>query len=197
MPAPKRVARRWLTCCIFVAGMLPVLAVAESGPPAWFRQHLQQLTAGSGRWIADNQAYRGDDEPFDAYGLQWQPGLGGHTATGQLFGLRAGEQSEDFWQFRVYWDATGGHGVIEQFAGHGAVGRGPLTGFGEATLTDQTFTMPDGRQWRELHHAWFEDDARTGTADGVHVTHSFEWKQGAWTPKRQYRWQLQAADAAP
>lgn len=150
-----------------------------SAVPTWFRTSLAELAQGSGRWIADNARHRSDGEPFDAYGIEWRWGLGKQSLTGRLFGLQEGKEVADFWEFRIYWDGAGGTGVIEQFAGHGVVGRGALVGFGDGTLTDQTFTDAQGRQWRELHHSWFERD--------THVTQSFEWKDGAWLPKRTYR----------
>ncbi|CAN5269012.1 hypothetical protein BH24PSE2_BH24PSE2_14280 [soil metagenome] len=179
----KTRARRmqtWLVVAWSLPAAFQAAAAEELAVPAWFEAHLSELTDGGGRWIAGNAAYRGDGEPYEVYGIEWRRALSDHSVTGRLFGFQDGRQTEDFWEFRIYWDGAARTGVIEQFNGAGVVGRGSLVGFGPATLTDQTFTDPRGRQWRELHHAWFEGD--------VYVTQSYDWEDGSWVPRRAYRW---------
>lgn len=151
--------------------------------PSWYQDEIDALSRGSGRWQADNAEYRSDKEQFTHYVSEWRKTPDGRGLSGRLYGLTEGKPSEDFWTFRVYWDAAAKGAVIQQFAGYGAIGIGPLVGFGNGTLSDQTFTAPNGRQWRSLHHSWFEGD--------VHITHSFDWKDGGWQARRIYRWQLQ------
>lgn len=173
---------------LLVALALTLIACAasakEAGPalPAWYVQELSQLSQGSGLWVADNTPFKGEAETHDAYAVEWRMTPDRRGLTGRLFGLAGRTRSADLWQFRIHWDAKQRQAIVQQFSTSGTIGYGTLNGFDRATLTDQTFTAPDGRQWRELHHAWFEGK--------VHVTRSFEWHDGSWMPKRSYRWLL-------
>lgn len=185
--------RKWfhLCLCLLSAALLlgssvsaaePASASASPGLPAWYQTNLEQLTRGDGRWVADNATYRSEQEPFTHFVTEWKKTPDGRGVTGRLYGLTGKQQSPDFWSFRIYWDASAAGAVIQQFAGHGVIGIGPLVGFGEATLSDQTFTAPNGKQWRSMHHSWYEGD--------VHVTRSFDWNNGGWEAQREYRWRL-------
>ncbi|MGB5331302.1 MAG: hypothetical protein WBM80_08610 [Woeseiaceae bacterium] len=44
-------------------------AAAESPPPDWYLEEIELLTSGSGRWEADNVAYKSDEEQFDTYSI--------------------------------------------------------------------------------------------------------------------------------
>ncbi len=168
-----------------VLGLLLLVSDVEAGDglPDWYRAELARLTAGSGRWVASNAEFRSEQEPYEAYAVEWRKAADGRGVTGRLVALVDGREVVEFWQYRTYWDANAQQAVATQFASFGAVGSGQLVGFGAATLTDQTLTAADGRQWREMHHAWFEDD--------VHVTQTYGYRDGGWTAKRRYRWQLQ------
>jgi hypothetical protein len=56
-------------------------AAAESPPPDWYLEEIELLTSGSGRWEADNIAYKSDEEQFDAYVTEWRSSFDGLTMT--------------------------------------------------------------------------------------------------------------------
>jgi hypothetical protein len=187
---PYRIRAVVASLAIAIAGTLPVVA-AESTLPAWYARELATLTRDSGRWIADNRAFENTNEPYDAYGVEWRGTADGRGLTGRLFGLQDGREVGEFWQYRIHWDAKEQRAIVQQFASFGVIGIGTFAGFDRdgrpGTLMEQTFTAPDGRQWRELHESWFES--------GVHVTRSHDWRDGGWSAKRTYRWMLQPGPA--
>ena len=155
---------------------------AAAAPPDWFLEEIRLLTSGSGRWIADNSAYRSDEEPYDAYVTEWRASFDGTTMTGRLYGLRDGEPSVDFWEFRQYWHPGRNEAVLEQFGWGGTVGIGTARRDGDETRTDQTFHTADGGTNRVGHVGRFPDDV-------THVTDSFDVDaEGTWVPRRSYTW---------
>lgn len=178
------IGRTALRCALAMALLLTswLVAADETKAPAWFRAELARLTAHGGLRLADNTAYRSDAEPFDAYGVVWMADPDGSGATARLFAQTQGREVAEFWRFSLRWNAASGHADLVQTGQAGTVGRGTLSGFGEATLMEQEFTLADGRKWRELHHAWFEGD--------THVTRAYDWADGAWIAGRTYRWEL-------
>ena len=148
--------------------------------PAWFDAEVDRLTANDGRWVADNARYKNEAEVFDAYGVEWTRNEDGNGITGRLFGLTVGTEVADFWQFAIDWNPEQQRVDVKQTGSGGTVGLGTLVGFGEATLMEQTFSLPDGRQWQSLHHSWFEN--------GIHVTAAYDWKDHGWEAGRTYRW---------
>ncbi len=166
----------------FLILLFVVAGAVQAGPaPDWFLQHIAEMTANGGVWQTSNAKYQSESETFDHYGLEWQQGIHAATMTGRLFGLKEGQRSKDFWHFRVYWDAAANVGIIQQFAPSGVVGTGTLVGFGEGTMTEQTFVNPNGTSRKDRHHAWTD---ATG-----HTTVSYGYEDGAWTERRRYIWQ--------
>lgn len=175
------------TIRIFILSMAllaaPVCAMAQS--PAWFVDEIKTLTAESGRWVADNSAFKSEGEPFEAYVIEWKAGFDGHTMTGRLFGLKDGVETPSFWEFRQYWHPGRAEATLDQFGWGGVLGSGPMTREGAGvTVTDQTFYQPDGTSRREGHRSYFRD-AQT------HVTESFDIAGDKWTPRRTYIWKRQ------
>lgn len=179
---------RYLISLVFIFFSLPLLADSHT-PPEWYLEHIQQMSRDGGRWIASNEDYRSEQEPLDAYGVEWQPVGNGIGMTGRLFGLQDDNEVGEYWRFRVYWDAAEETARIQQFSGNGTVGTGTMVGFGDAYLSEQVFTQPNGDQARDLHHVWFEDDGN------AHVTRSLRWQDGAWVQNREYRWRLSPTDS--
>jgi len=149
--------------------------------PEWFLHEIATLTAGSGRWIADNSEYQSEQEPFEAYGTEWSASFDGTTMTGRLFGIKDGKETVNFWEFRQYWHPGRGEAVLEQFGWGGAVGIGKAWRDGETTKSDQTFFAPDGSASRTGHISEFADS-------DTHVTRSFDIKDDVWTARRSYTW---------
>ncbi|MDX1517514.1 MAG: hypothetical protein R3288_11780 [Woeseiaceae bacterium] len=172
---------RRIVVMLAIASLPVTAATSDREAPAWFLEEIAMLTAGDGRWTADNSEYRSADEPYDAYVTEWRASFGATTLSGRLFGLKNGEQSTDFWEFRQYWDPEAREAVVLQFGWGGRVGIGTAWQQDGRTHSLQTFSAPDGSPHQAGHISWFEDDV-------THVTESFDVVDGAWQPRRRYEW---------
>lgn len=174
-----------LVCVLLlVAAPQPCFAQDSESPaaaPEWFIQEIAALTADSGRWIADNSAYKSEQEPFEAYVTEWSASFDGTTMSGRLFGIKDGKETVNFWEFRQYWHPGRGAAVVEQFGWGGTVGVGIAWRDGEKTLSDQTFFTQSGSVSRTGHVSEFSDR-------DTHVTESFDIENDVWRPRRTYTW---------
>ena len=152
--------------------------------PQWLLDDWAARTQGTGTWITDNSAFKSENEPFDAYGLQWENGLGKKSLTGRLFCLRDGQDVGAVWQFLEYWDPAAAEVRIVQIGSDGAVGLGRIWRLDDGSVREQqTFTRPDGAAFESGHHSWMED--------GEHHTQSFSIENGEWVKRRFYIWRLE------
>lgn len=71
-----------------------------------FENFLRDCQIEVGTWIADNAEYKSDNEPYDAYGMEWKWGVGQKSLTGRLYAIKDGKDIGSLFQFRRYWDAT-------------------------------------------------------------------------------------------
>lgn len=166
-------------------------ATAAAGPPQWFLEHLESMARDGGRWIADNSAYQSDQEPYDAYGLSWEWGLGHKSLVGRLFGIQDGKEVGTFWEFRTIWHPGEHRALVYQYGADGTVGIGTMqeleaeAGRPAGTTADQTFYQPDGSTFRAGHRNRDLDDRTTDS-------HSFDIQpDGTWQPRRSYIWKRQ------
>ncbi len=159
---------------------------APKQPPEWFLEHIEFITRDGGRWIADNGAYRGSDEPFEAYGMVWERGIGGMSLKGRLFGLQNGEEVGPFWEFRSFWHPERNRVLAYQFGNAALFGAGPMVATGERShRSEQTFYQADGGTFTVGHES-------REAEDGSYETASFDiLADGSWTPRRRYVWRLQ------
>lgn len=151
--------------------------------PTWYTEHLQRLVADGGLWVTDNGNYLSEQEPYTAYALHWQSGVGDHTAVGRLYGIRDGQEGATIWQFRLYWHPGQDQALLQQFGAGGALLSGPLTleEDGRERLL-QTFWAPDGRSWEVGHLTeWTSPDEHIGSSYQVD-------EAGQWTEQRRYVW---------
>lgn len=153
--------------------------------PQWYLDDIAFLTRDGGRWAADNSQYQGDDDPFDAYVIEWKAGYA-YSMSGRLFGLKDGEETGDFWEMFQYWDPGKGEAVVTQFGFGKAVGLGRAWVEDGVSMSEQRFYAPDG-SISGIGHKARNPDANT------HVTESFDIVDGAWKPRRTYTWKRQAA----
>jgi hypothetical protein len=159
-------------------------SVATAQPaPQWHLDEIAFLTRDSGRWVASNAAYQNENEPMEAYVIEWRPGYA-NSMTGRLFGVIDGKETEDFWQFRQYWHPGEGKAYLEQFGAGGAFGVGPMQPEDGRMKMAQTFYAPDGGV-SVVGHLSHNPDA------GTHVTDSFAIVDGEWRPNRTYTWKRQ------
>lgn len=163
-------------------------ARATTPAPQWYLDDIERLTRDGGRWIASNEDYQNDDEPFEAYGIEWEKGYA-NSITGRLFAIQDGEETGDFWRFRQYWHAGKGKAVVEQFGFGGAIGVGAVWPEDDAFRMVQTFYGPDGSAREAGHLSDYPDN-------DTHLTQSFDIVDGEWTPRRLYTWKRQPASDA-
>ena len=168
--------------CLLVSGIAGTVVAEEPGaPPDWYLEEIATLTAGSGRWEADNSKYQSAEEPYDTYVTEWIPAFGGTVMRGRLFGRVDGKDSVDFWEFRLYWHPEKKHAVMEQFGWGGTVGIGTSWHEDGEIRSDQAFYGADGSVNRTGHVSHFPDSS-------THVTASFGIEGDKWTPQREYTW---------
>lgn len=161
-------------------------AAEQSAPPEWYLNDIKALSAGGGRWVADNAAYKSENEPFDSYATEWRSGFDGATMTGRLFGCKDGKPLDfDFWEFRQYWHPGREEAIVEQFGWGGAVGIGSLVADHDGTRSDQQFFNADGSATRTGHKSRFENET-------TYVTESFDIIGDEWKPRRKYVWKRQS-----
>ena len=152
--------------------------------PDWLLADWAEKTAGSGIWITDNSEFRSEQEPFDAYGLQWEYGLGDRSLFGRLYCLREGEEVRTAWQFLIYWDPAAAVARVVQIGSDGTVGQGTIYRLDDGRIEErQLFVSPQGGSFESGHRAW--------TDEGAHHTRSYSIDDGEWTARRYYIWRPQ------
>ena len=156
-------------------------AAEPAAPPDWYLAEIAQLTAGTGRWVTDNSAYRSGEEVFDAYATKWIAEFGGTTMSGRLFGFVDGRETANFWEFRQYWHPGRREVIVEQFGFGNTIGVGTQWQENGITKSDQVFYYANGTSSQTGHESHFP------TADS-YVTKSFDIVDGRWLPRREYTW---------
>ncbi len=162
------------------ASALDPESVQSTPAPQWFLDDNDFLSRDGGRWITSNAAHQGENEPMEAYVMEWKADYA-HSITGRLYGIVDGKPTQDFWRFRQYWHPGKGEAVLEQFGIGGAFGIGSLWPEDDANKLLQTFYTPDGAAAEQGHKA-ANPDADT------HVTTSFDVVDGEWGERRTYTW---------
>lgn len=165
------------------AGPAALAEDASAGPPPWFLQHMEFLTQG--RWITDNSQYKSESEPFDAYGMEYEKGIGGKSVRGRLFGLIDNKEVATFWEFHTVWHPAENRVLAFQFGGDGTYAVGPMIATGEHShRMEQVFYSPNGSSRSSGHET---DEAK----DGSFITRSFDISaDGSWHPQRAYTWRV-------
>lgn len=149
--------------------------------PEWFRDLMIALVADGDEWIADNAAYRSNEEPVDSYVLTWTWGPGRRSVLGRLQAVVGRDRRPPAWEFRQFWHPDLREGRLVQFGSDGTVGDGVLTrDVAGAVVTEQDFWGPDGQTWRQRHEERATPRARE--------SRDARWVNGAWRDGRRYVW---------
>jgi len=156
--------------------------------PDWARANIAYSTAGTGRWVADNAAYKSGTETWDSYVIEWRAGPDNLSMTARMYAMIDGRPSQgDFWSFYQYWDTAKGEMRIIQ-SGWGVVGDGAMTA-GDAPntfITEQTFTTTEGKA-NPVRHTMAE------LSPTQHETTSFNrGDDDDWVQDRRYIWTLES-----
>lgn len=164
---------------------------AADPAPTWFHEHIAELTADSGVWLADNSAYQSEQEPADHYALHWRYGIGKQSAIGRLYSLVDGKEAGTHWEFRLFWHPAEDQALLLQYGAGGAVLEGPMRIEADGSeRLQQTMHMPDGSRM-EVGHRTTHPEA------GVQIGSSFDIDaEGNWKPRRSYTWRRQPAVSA-
>jgi hypothetical protein len=179
-----------LRLTIFIL-ILPILgftqetAVAEqalaTAIPQWVIDHWAAHTAGDGVWQADNSAHKNEQEPFDAYGMKWEWGIGKKSLKGRLYCIQEGKDVGTVWEFLNYWDPNTQNHRMVQLGSDGTLGQGEITLQEDGTTRSaEQFKSPAGGGFEVGHHIWFEA--------GEMYTQSYNIAEGEWTKRRLYIW---------
>lgn len=154
--------------------------------PEWVLSHWEEMTQGTGVWITDNWEYKYEQEPYDAYGLKWEYGLGNKHLKGRLYCIKEDQDVGAMWQFTEYWDPMTAKLRVIQVGGDGTVGTGDLQLTEEGKIKEkQHFVSPGGGAFVSGHEAWVEDNQ--------HHTQSFNIVDEMWEKRRYYVWELEEA----
>jgi hypothetical protein len=166
-----------------LALVVPEAARAENDAavPPWFVQEIEYLTLAGGRWIADNSEYQGEEEPYPAYGIEWQKGLSGLTARGRLFAIDRDGNTHDLWELYLYWNALDRRAVAMQVHPDGNFGVGELTAESDTERElVQVSWAPGGATFSFRHQ-------ETRSANEKR-SRTFIKQDTIWRPNRTYVW---------
>ncbi len=171
--------KKALTLLLLLFAVSNIFSQENSIPDSF----LQEIESEIGIWIGDNSKYKSDQEPFEAYAIEWSWGINKKSLVGKLYGIQDGVNSNPFWEFRKYWDAEKKAPIVMQFGADGTVGIGASTKINEnESELLQIFTSPNGSQNKIGHKTKIIDSlSHTGSSYLVN-------EQGEWTENRSYLW---------
>ena len=155
--------------------------VSNEGIPTWVSEDWQFQMSHTGIWITDNHEYKGEQEPFDAYGMQWDWGIGKKSLKGRMFCLQEGEEVATVWEFLQFWDSEAKVLRMLQIGRDGTVGQGTVTNLGQGkSKSQERFCNTAGQCFEVGHETWKKD--------GDFYTQSFDVLDGEWSKRRLYVW---------
>lgn len=165
-----------LIACLLFATLASVAQIPDRVIKEW-----EILTADGGTWIADNSAYKNENEPADAYGITWSYALGKTSVNGRLFGLKDGKEIGTYWEFRMYYHPAEKKLMYQQYGWGGTLGIAEMT-FPDETHSEDVTTIynPDGSSTKIRHVNEIKND--------IHYAQSYQWKDNAWQKQRYYEW---------
>lgn len=187
--------RDWILTGVGAAasgGLSPrtLIAVQTAAAPEWFRDLMTALVADGDEWMADNTAYRSDQEPVDVYVLKWTWGPGRRSISGRLQAIVGADRRPPLWEFRQFWHPDRREGRLVQYGTDGTVGEGALARDADGgIIVEQDFWNPNGQSWRQRHEERATPRARE--------SRDARWVNGTWREGRRYAWARRVAAARP
>lgn len=175
-----------MTAFVFAAMLGGADGIAAQDSLEQWKAGLVELTRDGGTWRTSNSMYVAEDGGIEAYGMRYRLELGDVSATGCLWGERAGEVTAVYWHFFQGWDPVDGRPLVYQSGPNGAVGVGRETAPDEK---EQTFMAPGTAATRVRH--------LSSTRGDTLVTRSFDGTDEGWTARRTYAWIRSSPDRAP
>ena len=165
---------------VLILGICSFSYAQNEGIP---KEYLDEIATEIGVWIADNSEYKNENEPMEAFALEWKYGPHKNNIYGRLYGLIDGKEVGTYWEFHKYWDPKNKQIVVMQIGWDGTLGIGTTrwTDDNETELV-QVFTAPDGSQRKLGHRATkMGKDKEVGTSFTIN-------DQNEWIPNRTYTW---------
>jgi hypothetical protein len=162
-------------------------AESDAAVPPWFVQEIEYLTRAGGRWITDNTEYKGEEDPYPAYGIEWQKGLSGLTVRGRLFAIDRDDNTHDLWELYLYWNPLDQRAVAMQVHRDGNFGVGELTAESDTERElVQEFWAPGGATFSFRH-----EETRSANEKR---SRTFMQQDNTWRPNRTYVWKRDIPD---
>lgn len=150
--------------------------------PQWVLENWETQTKGSGIWITDNSKYKSEQEPFDAYGMEWNWGIGKQNIKGRLYCIKEGKDVGTVWEFLNFWSPETQEHRMVQIGSTGMIAQGSIVLEKDgSTKSAEKFVNPAGGSFEAGHHSWFEN--------GAMHTQSFDIVNDNWSKRRFYIWQ--------
>lgn len=177
-----RLLRLMLFSMALLACVSPGAAQDAAFLPDWWRMHVAFMSRDGGIWITPNPAGENDPNAPDAFGMEWRVVNEGHGLVGRLYGVEAGQETDEFWTFREFWHPGERRVSLQQWGGPGVYGAGETTSPApDRGEVDQTFWLADGRSWREGH--------RTHETGDIYITEVYDISaEDVWTLRSANTW---------
>lgn len=188
LPEKIEVMRKFFSVLsiITISVLCHLTSFGEGSIPQWIIDDWEFRAQGDGIWVADNSKYRSEEEPFEAYGIEWKWGLGKKSLTGRLYCIQDGKDVRTVWTFLDFWDVQYSKLKLTQVGGDGTVGQGTMWLEEDgSTKSIQNFISPDGSSFTSGHQA-------KNINDESHIS-SFSVEGNEWKPRRSYVWKNSAA----
>lgn len=155
----------------------------EDAIPEWFAKKMTVETKGTGKWIADNAKHKSEQEPVDAYGMEYTYGAGNKSLKFRLFAITGQKESKTLWEYREFWHPGEKKVVVYQWGSDGTLGYGEVKPVdlsqGKFEL-EQVFFDSKGSSWKSRHESLQTEAGRQ--------TKSFVHENGVWKESRTYLW---------
>ena len=164
--------------------LIPLFLSAQNkGIPQWVLDDWAYRMQGEGHWITSNAVYKNEQEPYDAYGMDWEWGLGKKSMKGRLYCIKDGKDIGTVWEFLSYWDIEKGEHRMLQTGSDGTLIKGIIQLEKDgSTKSRELFASPGGVRFELGHRCWFEQK--------IMHTQSYNIEEGVWKKKRFYEWTI-------
>ncbi len=182
--------RTFKTICLFSwlgvsCGFFPAVA-QEASLPRWVSDEWEVWTRNGGVWTTDNRDYKSEQQPYDAFGMEWTWGLGKKSIKGRLYVIKDGKDAGTLWEYRSAWHPVERTVLLYQFGSDGSLGLGTMdsTGPSQSRLAERFFD-PSGSTARVGHDHWIKSNQE------IDIQSYTISEDGEWKKLRFYVWKHQ------
>ena len=165
--------KKYSVFVIIALGYFNLFAQTPDSLPKEVKADWDNLTRNGGNWVADNSAYKNENEPFEAYGLTWTWGFANKSLNGKLYAIRDGKNAGAFYEFKMFYHPKENKIMYYQFGTDGSIGQGEVKLTGKNSEIITTFFVAGGDSFKQKH----EEIEKNGDR------HSFDFRlkqDGTW-----------------